>query len=99
MAEPQLRDRLTENTARLRAALRGLGLTVEHWPTPIIGLSIGRAEDMIRIQQALLSAGILVPYIRSYAGTGTEGVLRIAVFATHSTEMIDRLVAALKSAV
>jgi 8-amino-7-oxononanoate synthase len=99
MAEPQLRDRLTENTARLRAALRGLGLTVEHWPTPIIGLSIGRAEDMIRIQQALLSAGILVPYIRSYAGTGTEGLLRIAVFATHSSEMIDRLVDALKSAV
>jgi 8-amino-7-oxononanoate synthase len=99
MAEPQLRDRLHENTVTLRKALRGLGLAVEDWPTPIIGLSIGRAEDMIRVQQELLSAGILVPHIRSYAGAGSEGLLRIAVFATHTREMIDRLVEALKSVI
>jgi glycine C-acetyltransferase/8-amino-7-oxononanoate synthase len=95
LAEPQLRDRLSESTATLRAALRGLGLAVEDWPTPIIGVSIGRAEDMIRIQEALRKEGILVPYIRSYAGTGSEGLLRIAVFATHTPAMIDRLVCAL----
>jgi 7-keto-8-aminopelargonate synthetase-like enzyme len=99
IAEPQLRDRLNENVATLRAALRGLGLTVEDWPTPIIGLSVGRAEDMIRIHQTLLSQGILVPYIRSYAGAGAQGLVRIAVFATHTREMIDRLVGAMKSAV
>jgi 7-keto-8-aminopelargonate synthetase-like enzyme len=99
LTEPQLRDRLSENSATLRTALRGLGLAVEDWPTPIIGLSVGRAEDMIRIHQALLSEGILVPYIRSYAGAGSQGLLRIAVFATHTRDMIDRLVGALKTAV
>ena len=83
----------------LRTALRGLGLAIDDWPTPIIGLSVGRAEEMIRIHETLLSAGILVPYVRSYAGAGSAGVLRIAVFATHTHEMIERLVGAVKGAV
>jgi 8-amino-7-oxononanoate synthase len=99
IAEPQLRAQLNENSAMLRTALRGLGLAIDDWPTPIIGLSVGRAEEMIRIHEALLSAGILVPYVHSYAGAGCEGVLRIAVFATHSQEMIERLVGVMKGAI
>ncbi len=92
LAEPELRRRLRDNSAAMRAALRRLGLTVEDWPTPVIGLSIGTAENMRRIQRRMEDAGILVPYMRSYSGVGLEGLLRIAVFATHTGEMIERFV-------
>jgi len=98
MAEPQLRAQLNENSVTLRAAIRRLGLAVDDWPTPIIGLSVGRAEEVIRIHESLLSDGILVPVIRSYAGAGREGLLRIATFASHTRDMIDRLVSGLKRA-
>jgi hypothetical protein len=43
----------------------------------------------------LKAAGILVPY-STYCGAGKEGILRIAVFATHTDEMLDRLLAELR---
>ena len=95
LAEPQLRERLRGNVARLRAGLGGLGLAVEDSPAPIVGLSVGDAANMRRIHLSLRSAGIIVPYFAAYSGTGKEGTLRIAVFATHSEEMIDRLLAEL----
>ena len=33
----------------------------------------------------------MVPYASSYSGLGPEGAMRLAVFATHTEEMIDRL--------
>jgi hypothetical protein len=39
--------------------------------------------------------GILVAYMAAYSGLGAEGALRLAVFATHTSEMIDRLLDAL----
>lgn len=91
MAEPDLRTSLHENAAAVRTGLRALGLAVDDWPTPIIGLVVGSAENMLRIERELQTAGILVPYMRSYSGVGAEGLLRIAVFATHTREMIERL--------
>ena len=93
--EPQLRERLRENARRLRSGLRSLGLAVDDWPTPIVGLKLGTSEDMRCIHDKLREAGIIVPYFASYSGSGSAGLLRIAVFATHTPEMLDRLVAEL----
>jgi 7-keto-8-aminopelargonate synthetase-like enzyme len=97
--EPQLRDQLRKNASHIRAGLRSLGLTVDEWPTPIIGLAVGNAENMRRIHRELKSAEILVPYFAAYSGTGPEGMLRIAVFATHTLEMLDRLLSELQRVV
>jgi len=94
--EPQLRQRLEQNARRLRDGLRALGLAVDDWPTPIIGLSIGSGENMRRIHDELRAVGIIVPYFAGYSGTGPAGRLRIAVFATHTAEMLDRLLAELR---
>jgi 7-keto-8-aminopelargonate synthetase-like enzyme len=90
LGEPQLRERLASNVAKLRQGLVELGLPVEDSPSPVIGLSIGNADNMRRIHQELKAAGILLPY-STYGGSGKEGILRLAVFATHSEEMLDRL--------
>ena len=91
-SQPTLRNRLKKNAARLRAGLRALGLAVHASPAPIIALEIGASDNMQRIHDELRRAGIIVPYFAAYSGSGAAGKLRIAVFATHTDEMLDRLV-------
>lgn len=95
LRQPQLRERLQQNGRRLRGGLRSLGLAVDDWPTPIVALAIGTGENMRRIHDELRRIGIIVPYFAAYSGSGAAGRLRIAVFATHTDEMLDRLVAEL----
>ena len=96
-AQPQLRQRHQENIRRMRSGLRSLGLPVEDEPTANMGLKIGDADNHQRIHTALKRRGILIPFIAKYAGAGSEGLLRIAVFATHTPEMIDRALSELST--
>ncbi len=96
LRDSQLRQRLDQNARRLRDGLRTLGMAVDAWPTPIIGLAIGTSENMRRIHDELRRAGVIVPYFAAYSGSGPAGRLRIAVFATHTGDMLDRLLAELK---
>ena len=96
MREPGLRQRLRENIRRLRAGLRALGVAVEDCPTANLGVQLGGAANMRRVHTELKAAGILVPYVAAYSGTGPEGLLRFAVCAAHTPEMIDRLLAELR---
>ncbi len=95
IGQPQLRLRLAENARRLRGGLRNLGLAVDDSPTPIISHTLGSRQNKQRIQNEQRWAGIIVPYFAAYSAAGPAGRLRIAVFATHSDEMLDRLVAEL----
>jgi 7-keto-8-aminopelargonate synthetase-like enzyme len=90
--QPELRDKLHANARRLREGLRSLGLTVDDAPTSIVCLQLGDARQMQHLQQELMHSGIVIAYFASYSGVGPAGALRIAVFATHTSEMIDRLV-------
>ena len=92
---PNLRTRLAENAARLRAGLRTLGLTVAESPSPIVSFQAGTPQNMRRVQQALANERILISYLPA-RGDGARGALRVAVFATHSPEMIDALVEKLR---
>src|SRR6476646_1549744 len=89
--QPELREQLAENVRHAKDGLRRMSLDVDDTPVPIIPLVIGSGANMDRIQQSLMRQGIAILYSRSYAGVGAEGLLRIAIFATHTPEMIDRL--------
>ena len=89
VADPGLRTRLASNAHLLKDGLRHLGFEVDQTPVPIICLVTGTAEKMQRMQQELMARGIAVAYMPAYAGLGPEGGLRIAVFATHTEEMIS----------
>ena len=91
IADPSMRTRLWENVDALKGGLRGMGLQVDRTPVPIICLTIGGAENMQRIQRELMHRGIVIAYIAAYSGLGPEGALRLAVFATHTQEMIRQL--------
>ena len=89
-ANPDLRARLWSNVRRLKDGLRTLGFDVDDTPVPIICLVVGDADNMRRIQQELMGRGIAVAYMAAYSGLTAAGGLRIAVFATHTEEMIQR---------
>jgi 7-keto-8-aminopelargonate synthetase-like enzyme len=90
LANPDLRTRLWANVRRLKDGLRAIGFDVEDTPVPIICLVIGDAANMRRIQRELMRRGIAVAHMAAYSGLGPAGGLRIAVFATHTEEMIQR---------
>ncbi|MDR0392227.1 MAG: pyridoxal phosphate-dependent aminotransferase family protein [Planctomycetaceae bacterium] len=86
-----LRKRMYANVELLKRKLREVGIEVNDNPLPIIILTLGSAINMRRIQKELANRGILVSYLPRYAGLGSQGALRIAVFATHTEEMINEL--------
>ncbi len=96
MADPSLREKLRTNVQTMKAGLRRLGFDVDDTPVPIVSLTIGTSGNMQRIQRELFTHGIALPYMSSYAGLSPQGALRIAVFATHTEEMIERLIDGLR---
>ncbi len=90
-ADPGMRSRLWENVHAVKSGLGRMGLHADDTPVPIICLTIGQADNMQRIQRELMKRGIVIAYMAAYSGLGPEGALRLAVFATHTEEMIGRL--------
>jgi len=91
LADPDMRVRLWSNVRLLRNGLREMGFDVDESPVPIVCLVLGDAENMRRVQHALMQRGVAIAYMAAYAGLGVEGGLRIAVFATHTEPMIRQL--------
>jgi 7-keto-8-aminopelargonate synthetase-like enzyme len=97
MRDPSLRARLRDNAHHLRTGLRALGLTVPESATAHLGVTVGDAANMQRIHHELAQRRIMVPYVGEYTGLPAGGVLRFAVFATHTTAQIDFLHRELRS--
>ncbi|NQU23202.1 MAG: aminotransferase class I/II-fold pyridoxal phosphate-dependent enzyme [Candidatus Nealsonbacteria bacterium] len=95
-SQPALRTRLRENAMRLKQGLREMGFSTDDTPVPICCLTVGDAANMRRIQQMLMEQGIAIAYMAAYSGLGPEGALRVAVFATHTDEMIRQLLDSLR---
>lgn len=91
LAEPGLRRRLWDNVRLAKGGLRGLGLETDDTVAPVVSLGIGDAGNMRRIQRELMARGLVIAHMH-YAGLGPEGALRLAVFATHTEEMIGQLI-------
>ena len=96
MEHAELRRELWANVRRCRDGFRRLGWDVEDTPVPIICLRARPGLDLARIQRELFARDFCVAHITSYSSTPEGGALRVAVFATHTGEQIDRLVGAVE---
>jgi 8-amino-7-oxononanoate synthase len=93
--DPGLRRRLWENVRRAKAGVRELGWPVPDTPVPILCLGARPGLDLARLQSELFAQDICVAHVTSYSSTPPGGALRIAIFATHTVEQIDRMLAEL----
>lgn len=94
--EPQRRQRLWENVALARSGLRRLGWDLPDSPAPILCLRARPGVDLARLRAGLFERDICVAHVTSYSSTPPGGALRIAIFADHTREQIERLVQTLE---
>lgn len=92
-----LRKKLQQNVDRARADIRQLGWELPDSPVPILCLENQDGLDLAQIQADLFAEDILVAHTTHYTSVPAGGALRIAIFATHTSAQIDRLLAALES--
>jgi 8-amino-7-oxononanoate synthase len=90
------RERLRRHVAQLRAGLAGLDAgTLMESQTPIQPLLVGANDKAVRLSQALLERGLLVPAIRTPTVPAGTARLRITLSAAHGEDDVTRLVEAL----
>ena len=94
--DPEIRERLWQNVARARAGIRALGWELADTPVPILCLCARPGLDLGAIKNRLFERDICVAHVTGYSSTPAGGALRIAIFATHTAEQIDRLVEGLR---
>ena len=93
-AAGDLRERLKANTKRLRSGLEGAGFTVKPGPTPILPVMLGDAAIATRMADELLQQGIYAIGFSYPVVPQGQARIRIQVSAAHTTEQIDRAIAA-----
>lgn len=98
MENPGWRKKLWENVIHAKEGLMSLGFPLDSSHVPIICLRAPAGVDLRRVERALYSEGIVVFYFEegAYSGVPEGGVIRIAIFSTHTKEQIDRLIQILK---
>ena len=93
-AEPERRDRLRANSARLFAGFKGLGLSMGcDVVSPVIAVKCADEVSAIAMWNALLEAGV---YVNIALPPGTPNklcLLRCSVSAAHSFDDIDKIIA------
>jgi 7-keto-8-aminopelargonate synthetase-like enzyme len=97
-AHPEWREKLRRNTALAKDGLRRMGFEINDSPMPLVTWTYKSAEDMTRLQKALLDRGIALPYTK-YVGAPAGGVLRATIFSAHSEAQIQRLLDEIKKLV
>ena len=93
-AEPERRERLATNSARLFNGFKALGLALGcDSVSPIVAVSCPDEVSTIAMWNALLNAGVYVNIALPPGTPGKQCLLRCSVSAAHTFEDIDRIIA------
>jgi glycine C-acetyltransferase len=90
----ELRTKLKENTAKLRAGLEAAGFTIKPGPTPILPIMLGDAAVATNMANELLKRGIYVIGFSYPVVPHGQARIRMQVSAAHTPEQIDRAISA-----
>jgi glycine C-acetyltransferase len=78
----------------MRAGLEGAGFTVKPGPTPILPVMLGDAAVASKMADKLLGHGIYVIGFSYPVVPQGQARIRLQVSAAHTTQQIDRAIAA-----
>lgn len=93
-ASSALRDKLHANAARLRAGLEQAGFTIKPGHHPILPVMLGEAALAAQMADKLLDKGIYVIGFSYPVVPQGQARIRIQVSAVHTSEQLDRALAA-----
>ncbi|NVB38776.1 glycine C-acetyltransferase [Pseudenhygromyxa sp. WMMC2535] len=93
-ATTELRDKLEANTKRFRAGVSQAGFALKPGDTPIVPIMLGEARLAVDFADQLLAEGIYVIGFSYPVVPKGQARIRVQLSAAHSTEQIDRAVAA-----
>lgn len=94
----ELRDRLHANTAYFRKAIGDLGFTIKPGTHPVVPVMLFDAPLAQRFAQRLYELGVLVTGFFYPVVPMGQARVRVQLSAAHSTEQLDRALAAFKLA-
>lgn len=97
-AEPERRARLWSNAETLRGALKRAGFRVATSASPILPVLVGDANVAVRLSDALLERGVLIPAIRPPTVPEGTARLRVTTMATHTDGDLEKAAAAFAAA-
>lgn len=89
--EPDRRERLWQITHKMLKGFKGLGFDTGKSETPVIPIIIGDDERTFLFWKQLFEAGVFVNPIVSPAVPPDQSLLRTSYMATHTDEMLDKV--------
>jgi len=96
--EPERRAQLWHNTNKMMKALKQMGYDTGIAETPIIPLVMGEMDRAFMMWKALYDEGVFVTPIVPPATTPGRCLIRTSYMATHTDEMLDRVLAVIEKA-
>ncbi|HUI45065.1 MAG TPA: pyridoxal phosphate-dependent aminotransferase family protein [Nitrospirota bacterium] len=96
--EPERRERLWHNTRKMMQAFKQMGYDTGVAETPIIPLIIGEMERTFLMWKTLFDAGVFVNPVVPPATLPHRCLIRTSYMATHTDEMLDRVLGVFEKA-
>jgi glycine C-acetyltransferase len=91
---PELRERVHANARHFRAGMQGLGFNLIPGEHPIIPIMLGEAPLAVRLAERMQAEGVYVVAFSFPVVPHGKARIRTQMNAAHSTEQIDRVIAA-----
>jgi 8-amino-7-oxononanoate synthase len=95
--EPERRERLWANVAKMRRGFRDLGLDMIDGGSPILSVVVGEDDAALEFNRLLFQQGIFVNPVMPPAVPPGMSLLRTSYMATHTEEDLDRVLAAFRT--
>jgi 8-amino-7-oxononanoate synthase len=96
--EPELREHLWRNTHKMMKAFKQMGFDTGTSETPIIPLLMGEMDRAFMMWKMLSDEGVFVNPVVPPATQQGRSLIRTSLMATHTDEMLDRVLVILERA-
>jgi 8-amino-7-oxononanoate synthase len=93
-SEPERREKLWENTAKMLEGFKNLGFHTGNSETPIIPVIVGEDEKAFKMAMLLQEEGIFANVAVTPAVPTGMALIRTSYMATHTDEHLDRVLSA-----
>lgn len=96
--EPERRQRLWENTRKMKKGFQELGFDTGNSNTPIIPILVGEDMKAFQMWRMLFDLGVFVSPVISPAVPEGKAIMRTSYMATHTDEHLEKILTAFEIA-